>query len=67
MIKEEEDSGVWKPRENCINIPVIDYLYEILDFLLCCTDLSLVELIWLNQSKLEKRSEKETMPDAEVD
>jgi hypothetical protein len=47
-----DNMGVWRPRENCINITV--YLYEILDFLLCCTDLSLFELIWYNQSKLEK-------------
>ena len=60
-----DDMGVWKPRENCINITV--YLYEILDFLLCCTDLSLFELIWYNQSKLEKRLEMESKPDAEVD
>jgi len=57
--------GVWRSRENCINITV--YLYKILDFLLCCTDLSLVELIWYNQSKLEKRLEMESKPDAEVD
>jgi hypothetical protein len=60
-----DDMGVWRPRENCINISV--YLYEILDFLLCCTDLSLFELIWYNQSKLEKRLEMESKPDAEVD
>jgi len=48
-----DDMGVWRPRENCINITV--YLYEILDFLLCCTDLSLFELIWYNQTKLEKK------------
>jgi hypothetical protein len=48
-----DDIGVWRPRENCISITV--YLYEILDFLLCCTDLSLFELIWYNQNKLEKR------------
>jgi len=60
-----DDMGVWRPRENCINITV--YLYEILDFLLCCTDLSLFELIWYNQSKLEKRLEMESRPDAEVD
>jgi hypothetical protein len=56
-----DDMGVWKPREDCINITV--YLYEILDFLLLCTDLSLVELIWGNQSKLEKRLENESRPD----
>jgi hypothetical protein len=60
-----DDMGVWRPRENCINITV--YLYEILDFLLCCTDLSLFELIWYNQTKLEKRLKIETKPDAEVD
>jgi len=60
-----DDVGVWKPRENCINITV--YLYEILDFLLCCTDLSLFELIWYNQTKLEKRLKIESEPDAEVD
>jgi hypothetical protein len=60
-----DDMGVWKPRENCINIT--GYLYEILDFLLCCTDLSLFELIWYNQNKLEKRLEMESKPDAEVD
>jgi hypothetical protein len=42
-------------------------LYEILDFLLCCTDLSLFELIWYNQTKLEKRLKIESEPDAEVD
>jgi len=60
-----DDIGVWRPRENCINITV--YLYEILDFLLCCTDLSLFELIWYNQTKLEKRLKIEGKPDAEVD
>jgi hypothetical protein len=60
-----DDMGVWRPRENCINITV--YLYEILDFLLCCTDLSLFELIWYNQTKLEKRLKIESEPDAEVD
>jgi len=60
-----DDMGVWRPRENCINITV--YLYEILDFLLCCTDLSLFELIWYNQTKLEKRLKIESKPDAEVD
>jgi hypothetical protein len=60
-----DDIGVWRPRKNCINITV--YLYEILDFLLCCTDLSLFELIWHNKSKLEKRLEMESKPDAEVD
>ena len=60
-----DDMGVWRPRENCINIT--EYLYEILDFLLCCTDLSLFELIWYNKSKLEKRLEMESKPDAEVD
>jgi hypothetical protein len=60
-----DNMGVWRPRENCINITA--YLYEILDFLLCCTDLSLFELIWYNQSKLEKRLEMESRPDAEVD
>jgi hypothetical protein len=60
-----DDTGVWRPRENCINITM--YLYEILDFLLCCTDLSLFELIWYNQTKLEKRLKIETKPDAEVD
>ena len=60
-----DDMGVWRPRENCISITV--YLYEILDFLLCCTDLSLFELIWYNQSKLEKRLEMESKPDAGVD
>ena len=60
-----DDIGVWKPRENCISITV--YLYEILDFLLCCTDLSLFELIWYNQSKLEKRFKLESEPVAEVD
>jgi hypothetical protein len=60
-----DDMGVWRPRENCININV--YLYEILDFLLCCTDLSLFELIWYNQSKLEKRLGMKNKPDAEVD
>ena len=60
-----DDIGVWRPRENCINITV--YLYEILDFLLCCTDLSLFELIWYNQTKLEKRLKIESEPDAEVD
>jgi hypothetical protein len=60
-----DDMGVWRPRENCINITV--YLYEILDFLLCCTDLSLFELIWYNQTKLEKRLAMEKEPDAEVD
>jgi hypothetical protein len=60
-----DDVGVWRPRENCINITV--YLYEILDFLLCCTDLSLFELIWYNQTKLEKRLKIESEPDAEVD
>jgi hypothetical protein len=60
-----DDMGVWRPRKNCINITV--YLYEILDFLLCCTDLSLFELIWYNQNKLEKRLEMESKPDAEVD
>jgi hypothetical protein len=60
-----DDMGVWRPRENCINITV--YLYEILDFLLCCTDLSLFELIWYNQTKLEKRLKVESKPDAEVD
>jgi hypothetical protein len=60
-----DDTGAWKPRENCIDITV--YLYEILDFLLGCTDLSLFELIWYNQSKLEKRIEMKTRPDAEVD
>ena len=59
-----DDMGVWRPRENCINVTV--YLYEILDFLLCCTDLSLFELIWYNQSKLEKRLKMESKPDAEV-
>jgi len=62
---DSDDMGVWRPRENCINITV--YLYEILDFLLCCTDLSLFELIWYNKSKLEKRLEMESKPDAEVD
>jgi hypothetical protein len=57
--------GVWRPMENCINITL--YLYEILDFLLCCTDLSLFELIWYNQTKLEKRLKIESKPDAEVD
>jgi hypothetical protein len=57
--------GVWRPMENCINITL--YLYEILDFLLCCTDLSLFELIWYNQTKLEKRLKIEGKPDAEVD
>ena len=57
-----DDMGVWRPRENCISITV--YLYEILDFLLCCTDLTLFELIWYNQSKLEKRLEMESKPDA---
>jgi hypothetical protein len=47
-----DDMVVWRPRENCISITV--YLYEILDFLLCCTDLSFFELIWYNQNKLEK-------------
>jgi len=60
-----DDVGVWRPRENCINITV--YLYEILDFLLCCTDLSLFELIWYNQNKLEKRFKIESKPEAEVD
>ena len=60
-----DDMGVWKPRENCINITV--YLYEILDFLLCCTDLSLFELIWYNQNKLEKRFKIESKPKTEVD
>ena len=60
-----DDMGEWRPRENCINITV--YLYEILDFLLCCTDLSLFELIWYNQTKLEKRLKIESEPDAEVD
>ncbi len=60
-----DDIGVWRPRENCISITV--YLYEILDFLLCCTDLSLFELIWYNQSKLEKRFKIESEPVAEVD
>jgi hypothetical protein len=60
-----DDMGVWRPRENCISITV--YLYEILDFLLCCTDLSLFELIWYNQSKLEKRLKIESRPEAEVD
>jgi hypothetical protein len=60
-----DDMGVWRPRENCISITV--YLYEILDFLLCCTDLSLFELIWYNQNKLEKRFKIESKPEAEVD
>jgi hypothetical protein len=60
MIWEYGDQG-----KNCINITV--YLYEILDFLLCCTDLSLFELIWYNQTKLEKRLKIESKPDAEVD
>jgi hypothetical protein len=60
-----DDIGVWRPRENCISITV--YLYEILDFLLCCTDLSLFELIWYNQNKLEKRFKIESEPVAEVD
>ena len=60
-----DDMGVWRPRENCINITV--YLYEILDFLLCCTDLPLFELIWYNQTKLEKRFKIESKPEAEVD
>jgi hypothetical protein len=60
-----DDIGVWRPRENCISITV--YLYEILDFLLCCTDLSLFELIWYNQNKLEKRFKIESRPEAEVD
>jgi hypothetical protein len=60
-----DDIGVWRPRENCISITV--YLYEILDFLLCCTDLSLFELIWYNQSKLEKRLKIESRSEAEVD
>jgi hypothetical protein len=60
-----DDIGVWRPRENCISITV--YLYEILDFLLCCMDLSLFELIWYNQNKLEKRFKIESKPEAEVD
>ena len=60
-----DDVGVWKPRENCISITV--YLYEILDFLLCCTDLSLFELILYNRNKLEKRFKIESKPEAEVD
>jgi hypothetical protein len=60
-----DDMGVWRPRENCISITV--YLYEILDFLLCCTDLSLFELIWYNQNKLEKRLGMKSKPEAEVD
>jgi hypothetical protein len=60
-----DDIGVWKPRENCISITV--YLYEILDFLLCCTDLSLFELILYNRNKLEKRFKIESKPEAEVD
>ncbi len=60
-----DDMGVWRPRENCISITV--YLYEILDFLLCCTDLSLFELIWYNQNKLEKGFKIESKPEAEVD
>jgi hypothetical protein len=60
-----DDMGVWRPRENCISITV--YLYEILDFLLCCTDLSLFELIWYNQNKLEKRFKIKSRPEAEVD
>jgi hypothetical protein len=60
-----DDIGVWKPRENCISITV--YLYEILDFLLCCTDLSLFELILYNRNKLEKRFNIESKPEAEVD
>jgi len=60
-----DDMGVWRPRENCISITV--YLYEILDFLLCCTDLSLFELILYNQNKLEKRFKIESEPEAEVD
>jgi hypothetical protein len=60
-----DDIGVWRPRENCISITV--YLYEILDFLLCCTDLSLFELILYNRNKLEKRFKIESKPEAEVD
>jgi hypothetical protein len=60
-----DDMGVWRPRENCISITV--YLYEILDFLLCCTDLTLFELIWYNQNKLEKRLGMKSKPEAEVD
>jgi hypothetical protein len=60
-----DDMGVWRPRENCISITV--YLYEILDFLLCCTDLTLFELIWYNQNKLEKRLGIKSKPEAEVD
>ena len=60
-----DDMGVWRPRENCISITV--YLYEILDFLLYCTDLSLFELIWYNQNKLEKRLGMKSKPEAEVD
>ena len=60
-----DDIGVWRPRENCISITV--YLYEILDFLLCCTDLSLFELILYNRNKLEKRFNIESKPEAEVD
>jgi hypothetical protein len=60
-----DDVGVWKPRKNCISITV--YLYEILDFLLCCTDLSLFELILYNRNKLEKRFNIESKPEAEVD
>ena len=60
-----DDIGVWKPRENCISITV--YLYEILDFLLCCTDLSLFELILYNRNKLEKRFNIESKLEAEVD
>ena len=60
-----DDMGVWRPRENCISITV--YLYEILDFLLCCTDLSLFELILYNRNKLEKRLNIESKPEAEVD
>jgi hypothetical protein len=57
--------GVWRPRENCISITV--YLYEILDFLLCCTDLTLFELIWYNQNKLKKRLGMKNKLEAEVD
>jgi hypothetical protein len=60
-----DDIGIWRPRENCISITV--FLYEILDFLLCCTDLSLFELILYNRNKLEKRFNIESKPGAEVD
>jgi hypothetical protein len=60
-----DNVGVWRPRENCISITV--YLYEILDFLLCCTDLTLFELISYNRNKLEKRFNIEIEPETEVD